>query len=300
MRRHVRRSDADAGGATGEGGAQAAPWYQTLPEALHGAAKRFTKPKTLEEGAAAILESNQSLRADLGERPAKDAIVVPGEDATPEAITRYREARGIPEKPEQYHLEGVDVTTGLLPGESAVDADLLGKLQKVAHDNGMTQGQFTALVKANTNLITGRQQAPSQQSLMVAMQEADAYLREHFGDQVGPNKVQLTTAMQNLVAAQGEDAGWLTEFFDLPVQNPTGTMVPLKNHPMFLRYMFVLQGMTGGDRFVDPGRRQNNRQNGNVPDNPADFGPEHMTEADYRSLYGDDVVNAIQTGEFRR
>lgn len=290
-----------AGDGTGGDGQQqqqtAEPWYQKLPEALHGAAKKFTSPKTLIEGAAAILKSNQSLRTDLATRPARGSVVVPGEGSTEEEIAAYRTARGIPEKAESYHLEGVDVAQGTLPGESGVNTELLAKAQKLAHENGMTQAQFTNLVKANPFLITGRQPKAAQADLMRAEQESDAYLKEHFGDQTGPNKTALVESMKNLMGAQGEDAVWLTEFFDMPVESPSGIMQPLKQHPLFLRYMFVLSAMTGGERFLDPSRRQGDGRR--APDNPADFDVSHMTDQDFRALYGDAVVDAIQTGNFR-
>lgn len=267
------RSDPDAGGSGGEQTEQ--PWYAELfPQAAHADLERFKKPEDL-------VKSYRTLRQDLSDRPAKGSIVVPKDDSSEEAKIAFRQAMGIPAKPEEYHLEGQKFG-GTVPGESSVDTEMLGKIQKVAHDTNMTQQQFTALVKEYSALVTGRQEQ-TRQSEMQAQIEADAYLRAHFGDNLDGEKAKLSTAMRNLMG--GNDAGWMQELFDIQVPSPTGKMGPLSQNGHFLRFMFALQAMTAGDRFADQTRRPAGANGGGK--HPDEITAADLTDAELNNIYGD-------------
>lgn len=70
----------------------------------------------------------------------QDGLVkVPGSDAKPEEISAFRKAMGVPEKPEEYAIPGLDGVP--------VNQEVLSAFRKAAHEVGITPQQFQALVK---------------------------------------------------------------------------------------------------------------------------------------------------------
>ena len=251
------------------------PWYHGLPEEMHADAQRFKTPETL-------LTSWREAQNDIRARPAKDAIVVPKANASLEARTAYRTAIGVPEKPESYTLEGLNLGDAQI-GRSPVDSERLTAFQKVAHDLDLTQEQFTAIAKADSSVITGRFER-SEAARVEAEKESDTYLKQHFGAQMDANLQALQTSFDRMMA-DGKDDPFVQDLFNLSVRTESGHVQPLAENGLFRRLMFQLKGMTGSDRFIDP-RNRRGGENGATPKDPTEVGAEDLSEADLQSIYG--------------
>lgn len=251
------------------------PWYHGLPEEMHADAQRFKTPETL-------LTSWRDAQSEIGARPAKDAIVVPKANASVEVQAAYRTAIGVPEKAESYTLEGLDLGDASI-GRSPVDTERLSAFQQVAHKLNLTQTQFTEIAKADSSVITGRFER-SEAARVVAAAESDAYLRQHFGNQVDANRAAVQTSFDRMMA-DGKEDPFLQELFNLPVRTESGRVQPLAENGLFLRMMFTLKAMTGADRFIDP-RNRRGGENGATPKDPTEVGAEDLSEADLQSIYG--------------
>ena len=97
-----------------------------------------TKVKDLDT-LVTIARDNQKALRESGR------IKIPGADAKPEEVKAYREALGVPDKPEGYEIklpEGID-------GEKyAIDEHFLGPLRQVALDNHIPGAAFSAFADA--------------------------------------------------------------------------------------------------------------------------------------------------------
>lgn len=118
---------------TDEGGdEQGKAWLTSVPEELRG----HEVFKTIDKPA----EVYQRL-IDLTEK-SKDMVVIPKENATPEETAAYRKALGIPESPEGYELEEINLPEGM-----ARDELLRKKFLDTAHQLHFTPAQVSGLYK---------------------------------------------------------------------------------------------------------------------------------------------------------
>ena len=97
-------------------------------------AKHMARYSTLEEYLKAGFEASRKIGSM---QPLKE----PGPDATPEEVTAYREALGVPAKPEDYKIELPD---GLVMGE--LDKPVADEFLKVAHEHNLPPKAANAVI----------------------------------------------------------------------------------------------------------------------------------------------------------
>lgn len=106
-------------------------WLTSVPETLRG----HEVFKSIEKPA----EVYQRL-IDLTEK-SKDMVVIPKENATPEELTAYRQALGIPETSEGYEIKRPEKMPEGLPYDEVLES----KFKETAHNLGLTSKQVQGL-----------------------------------------------------------------------------------------------------------------------------------------------------------
>lgn len=194
--------DADPNAGQGDGGDPgAASWQDDLPESLRSDAtlRRF---KSVENLARGYLRRTE----EIARRPAADAIVVPGEDATDEQRSAYRNARGIPENAEGYELGPTITADPTRPDKPAVklNPELVNDFRTVAHELGLTQDQAKRLVQFQTERIQQLNDAATGnvEQILTDGQEA---LEKEFGADKLEGALAATANVLALMVPAGED-----------------------------------------------------------------------------------------------
>lgn len=144
----VNQNQGDQGGA--QGGADQVPgWISGLPDDLK-TNETFTGFKTVGDFAKHHLETAGKV-TDL-EGKLAGAIVKPGDDATDEQRAAFRQAIGVPEKPEDYKLER--------PDDIPVNEGMEAWFRSEAHAADISQEAAQKLYNAwNTKLSQAREAA---------------------------------------------------------------------------------------------------------------------------------------------
>lgn len=118
--------------------ASAVKWTDALPDDLKGAE---VLGKYADQNAAlkALVEAQKVIG-----KP-KEGLVPPGEDAKPEEVEAFqaklRELRGVPDSPDKYEVAAPEDA----PEGYALDANLVGAFQKLAHEAGIAPSEFKRL-----------------------------------------------------------------------------------------------------------------------------------------------------------
>lgn len=155
--------------ATTGGDATAAPTTEPtswVPESLK-AEKWTEKYKSTEDALKAFGEAQKL----LGKRA--EGIVPPGEDAKPEEVEAFnaklRELRGVPDSPEKYEVAAPEDA----PEGYALDENIVGAFQKLAHEAGIAPAEFKRLADGYMQMeIAGITQARQQHREYVEKEEA--------------------------------------------------------------------------------------------------------------------------------
>ncbi len=163
------------------------------------------------------------------EKKAGQAIVLPGEKATPEEMARFRKAVGVPEKPEDYKLEKVE-----LPNGNELDGQWDKELRALAHKLNLSQGQLGGLHEWYfKNLVA------EMQLVKTTAEQATATLRKEMGVEYEAAVTYKTRAVDKFL-------------------NPTTKVLfersGLGNHPEILK-MFMAIGKAMGEHFFAEGNR---------------------------------------------
>jgi hypothetical protein len=149
---------------TAEGKTVTPTWHAQLPKDLQGneSLSRFDK---LELAARAYLELEGKLGA---------AITVPGDDATDEEKAAYRTKIGVPEKPENYSFEKIELPEGYDSEEA------LQQYRQIAFESGLTNKQAEAFYKAQIqSLIQNEQDEIAEKK--AELEASQKELRKVFG-----------------------------------------------------------------------------------------------------------------------
>ena len=93
-------------------------------------------------------------------------------DATPEDLSSYRKAHGIPEAPDKYDLADLKV--------EVQDKEFLGEILKVAHNTHQTPDQIKPLIKTFFELAQKSREAAAEQDA-IAAKKAEDTLRGEWG-----------------------------------------------------------------------------------------------------------------------
>lgn len=165
------------------------------------------------------------------EKKQSQVVSIPNETATEEDKARYRTAIGVPEKPEDYKLEKVELPEGLTTDEEMQKAFL-----QVVHVAGLNDGQVNAIHQWYMKTI-GEQIVAAQKVVKTTAAEAQAALRKDLG--------------ADYDAAQTYMERGFAQFGSLPVKvlfDKTG----ISNDPEVIK-MFVKIGKAMSEHgFVEP------------------------------------------------
>ena len=212
-------------------------WYSEMPKELHVEAARFKSPETL-------LKAAIQRKQELSARPPKEALVVPGDGASDEEKSSYREKRGIPDSPDGYSFEMGMANDPSKPWElpQQPDEQLLDRFKNKAHELGLSNTQAQGVVSDFQDMLLARAKAESDNQ-QEALRTQKEYLVNTFGENAQA-EVAALEPMFKAVMADGDD--WVTDLFNLQ-SSPEG----LGNNGLFLRFMSGIRRMMRADRFVD-------------------------------------------------
>lgn len=125
-------TEGNVSGDNGGGVATAPTWTEQLEGSLKGN-EAFNQYPTISELGKAFIELKGK---------SEGAVKIPGENATPEEITAFRKALGVPDKPDDYKIE-----KGTPPEGMAYDDALEAKFKETAHALNLNKKQVEGLFK---------------------------------------------------------------------------------------------------------------------------------------------------------
>lgn len=126
----------------------------TFAEQLEGSLKTDTRlAQWKETGLSGLVndhfklgEDHQSLKGKL-----EGMVKVPGEKATPEEVTEFRKAIGVPEKPDGYKIERPEK----MPEGMVYNEVLENKFKEISHQLNLTPSQVAGLYKMYSDYDMG-------------------------------------------------------------------------------------------------------------------------------------------------
>lgn len=159
----------DARGAFAEG------WTSRLSEDLGDARAGFAKFRSIDD----LAKSYRGLEQRLGK--SAGAAFVPGEGATPEEVSAYRRALGVPEQADGYQLRPDDLPEGFQwdDGQSAVAA-------QIAHKYNVPPAAMKELVNIQMQREMGRV-AAMEGTIQEHLAAGERHLQETWGDKFSTN-----------------------------------------------------------------------------------------------------------------
>lgn len=159
----------DARGAFTEG------WTSRLSEDLGDARAGFAKFRSIDD----LAKSYRGLEQRLGK--SAGAVYVPGEGATPEEVSAYRRALGVPEQPDGYELRPDDLPEGFQwdDEQSAVAA-------QIAHKYNVPPAAMKELVNIQMQREMGRV-AAMETTIQEHLAAGERHLQETWGDKFSTN-----------------------------------------------------------------------------------------------------------------
>lgn len=146
-------------------------WRDSLPDPkLKAAAERYN---SIED----MLTSNVTLRGEIADR-----IRLPGPNATPEDLTKFRRGLGVPDDPKGYEVklpEGMNA--------SEMDQTLIDAVRPIAHASNMSGKAFNELI---TGMMTKAKEveAQAEKALKDAAMVSVATLRKEWGSEYDKTK----------------------------------------------------------------------------------------------------------------
>jgi hypothetical protein len=126
------------------------------------------------------------------EKKSSSAAVVPNEESTDEEKARYRTARGVPGKPEDYKLEEVELPQGI-----SVDVETQKAFLEVAHGLGLNDGEVNAINKWYMQKV-GQEIADAIKVVDVTQEQAlESFMKRH-GTQAEANRTYMERGFSDL------------------------------------------------------------------------------------------------------
>ena len=166
-------------------------------------------------------------------------IIKPGKDATPEEIGAYYNAIGRPEKPEGYKLPVENMPDGI-----KLDDGLVNSFRTFAHENGITEQAFGALIRYQANMVAQQSKAAQDALESTVNTNVDA-LRKEWGQAYDQNDRLATRAIETYGGPEALE--WMK-------QNPT-----LATNPALVK-LFAKMGREISDDTIRGGGPDQNYQ----------------------------------------
>jgi len=164
-----------------------ASWHDSLPEELKND-KSLTKFKDVPSLAKSYLEAQKTTSKALNAK----GVIIPGENATPEEISEYRKALGVPATADGYELESPTLPEGMV-----VDEAKAKKLAEIAHSKGISKEAFQELAKAyNAEQIAAFEAQKQEQAQKII--DATAEMKKEWGRNFEKNLAQSEAAIVSI------------------------------------------------------------------------------------------------------
>ena len=175
------------------------------------AMEKFDTTEKLASGYIELEKDSSRLRNEKG-------LIIPGENATPEEMSAYYNSLGRPETADVYELsEPKDMPDGMV-----YDAERTKAFAEIAHKEGVTAKQLSALHKAWNDNVREQIEAQNTEVTKFAT-ESTAEIKKEWGADFEANLAQADTAIDKIF---GPDFNKMLK--------DTG----LANHPDVVRGMF--------------------------------------------------------------
>lgn len=157
-------------------------WQDKLPEDMRPTAANY---KDLPSLVKSLIHTKQ-----LASGKMDGYIKVPGNDATPEEISAYRKAQGVPEKVEDYELTKPEGELGNFYNEEEVKA-----FATKAAELGLTKAQAAGLIEMRLNIAKGYDDKEREEG-RTFLAERDKVLNEAWGNK---KEAELVDAQRMLL-----------------------------------------------------------------------------------------------------
>jgi hypothetical protein len=159
-------------------------WVDRLGEEFKDSKQIISPFKDL-KGMAKTLVSQQRM---LGKK--NEAVLIPGEKATPEERAEFHRKLGVPDSPDKYPAR-----PDFLPQDYQWDESVAKEFNKLAYENGVTPAQHEAYLKRYAAFETQRSQQAeaAQQQAFEADRKA---LGDEWGDKFAENAARVTRLWQ--------------------------------------------------------------------------------------------------------
>lgn len=164
-------------------------WHEHLPEELGDARKSLgDRFKNVSELGKSYLESEKALRGKLG------AVNVPTDKSTPEEVSAYRKALGVPETVDKY-----DFKPDNIPETIPWTPETVAPFAAIGHKHNIPPAAMKELAQMQVDRQAQIQQIVFQEH-EAKMEAGKKALRDEWGDQFEPNinKVKAVAAMAGI------------------------------------------------------------------------------------------------------
>lgn len=136
-------------------------WRTLLPQNLRGE-KSLDSIKNVSTLAQSYIHAQRAVGANK--------VVVPNENSTPEEIAAFYKAAGRPDAADGYEY----AVPEKLPAGVEFSPELLGEFRKTAHELGLSQKQFKAIVDYQANMVS---QSVEMRDAQIAAEKTDTLNR---------------------------------------------------------------------------------------------------------------------------
>ncbi len=188
-------SETAAVGFAAEDGSFVEGWTSRLPEDLGEARDKFSKFKTVSD----LAKSYHSLEQTLGSRAG--AVVVPGERSTPEEVSAFRRALGVPERVEDYNIRPEKLPEGMEWNNEAARPYV-----ELAHKYNIPPAAMKELVARHAESEAQRGQVIAEMA-QAQLESGKRALQSAWGDEYG-TKIDLATRAAKTAGVDPRSSGF--------------------------------------------------------------------------------------------
>lgn len=180
-------------------------------------------------------------------RFASKAVVIPGKDASPEDVAKFRKQIGVPDKPEAYaeamKIDGLDL-------ERDDNKAVMGAVYAAAHQANIPPAALKGFTQAIMGVVAQQKEAETGQ-IKQRVEKADGTLRQEWGSDYDANS-QIGSRF--MMAAGDKDIAHMLD-------NAVVDGVPLGEHPAMRRWAAKMGRLYGENSLaaaaMEPEQRTN-------------------------------------------
>lgn len=198
-------------------------WASSLSDEALRSDPTVSRYKTLDDAARGLIEANKK----LGERP--QGVTPLNAESTPEQITAYRKAMGIPDTPDGYQVQMPTYPEGITRSE-----EQLSTFRALAHEIHLTPAQLEKIFAFDAQRVASDVDAANTAALKEAATSLDK-LKERFGPLAEQKLLQAREYMRRRFGEDGTD--------EIEAMG-------LGNNPTLIEILAESAVLTGHDKFV--------------------------------------------------